>query len=321
MIKRPDVDALMAGELGQWLQGQIAVREQAKKDTANRRYLVIGALLCASVFAIIAFGPDLITLLWFCGIAGIAGFAWAEMPKKKAIKQVKDGINTAIADALGIAYEQDCKADEAFVLTKFCKLVPSHDRAHFEDKWSGDFGDVPFSLHEAKLEERRGSGKNKRWVTVFRGLIMAVGYNRRFHGTTLLVRDNEHRGFFGGKKDHITVSGTRLDYAEMVHPDFEDAFDIYTSDQVEARHLIDPVYVERLIALERAYSGKDIGTIFHEGSLIVALKTDDLFESGSINASDDRARLEQTLDQFARLADLAAALNRDEGLPGSVSYR
>ena len=32
-------------------------------------------------------------------------------------------------------------------------------------------------------------------------------------------------------------------------------------------------------------------------------------------------RLEQTLDQFARLADLAAALNRDEGLPGPVNYR
>lgn len=321
MIERPDVDALMAGELGQWLQSQIAVREQAKRDTANRRYLVVGAILCAGAFALIVFRLHFTTLLWACGAAGFAGFAWAQQPTRNAVKRLKDGINTAIADALGITYEQECKADEAFVLAKFCKLVPSHDRASFEDRWSGTFGDVPFSLHEAKLEERRGSGKETRWVTVFRGLIMSVGYNRRFHGTTLLVRDNEHRSFFGSKKDHITVSGTRLDYAEMVHPDFEDVFDIYTSDQVEARHLIDPVYVERLIALERAYSSKDIGTIFHEGSLIVALKTDDLFESGSIEARDDRVRLETTLDQFGKLADLAAALNRDEGLPGSLNYR
>lgn len=321
MIERPDVDALMAGELGQWLESQVAVRDEAKAMTSNRRFIVVGAIACAAIFALIAFRIDFMSLLWFGGAAGVAGFAWAEQPKRNAVRAVKDGINTAIADALGFVYEQECEAGSAFVLASFCKLVPKHDRASFEDKWSGNFGDVPFSLHEAKLEERRGSGKNKRWITVFRGLIMSVGYRRRFHGTTLLVRDNEHRGLFGGKKDHITVSNTRLDYAKMVHPEFEDVFDIYTSDQVEARDLINPVYVERLIALERAYSGKDIGTIFHEGSLIVALKTDDMFESGSIDASNDRAGLERTLDQFAKLADLAATLNRDEGLPGALSLR
>ena len=319
MIERPDVDALMAGELGQWLESQVSVRQEAKRATASRRHIVIAGVACIGIFAFIAFRMDFMTVIWLGGAAGVAGFAWAEGPKRKAVRAVKDGINTAIADALGFTYEHDCEAGEAFVLARFCKLVPSHDRSHFEDKWSGTFGDVPFSLHEARLEEQRGSGKNKRWVTVFRGLIMSVGYKRRFHGTTLLVRDNEHRGLFGGKKDHLIISDTRLDYAKMVHPDFEDVFDIYTSDQVEARDLINPVYVERLIALERAYSGKDIGTIFHEGSLIVALKTGDLFESGSIEARDDRARIEQTLDQFAKLADLARSLNRDEGLPGAVN--
>ncbi len=321
VIERPDVDTLMTGELGQWLESQVSVREAAKAKTGNRRWIVVGAVLCAGVFALIALPVNIVTLMWICGIVGVLGFAWSEHPKKMAIKRVKDGINTAIAQSLGFTYEQKCEAGEAFVLAKFCRLVPSHDRARFEDKWSGNFGDVPFSLHEATLSERRGSGKNKRWVTVFRGLIMSVGYNRRFHGTTLLVRDNAHRSFFGGKKDHIKVNDTHLDYAVMVHPDFEDAFDIYTSDQVEARDLIDPVYVERLIALERAYKGKDIGTIFHEGSLIVAVKTGDMFESGSIEARDDRARLQQTLDQFGKLADLAATLNRDEGLPGPISVR
>ncbi len=100
-----------------------------------------------------------------------------------------------------------------------------------------------------------------------------------------------------------------LDYAEMVHPDFEDKFDIYTTDQTEARHLIDPVYVERLIALESSYRGEDVATIFHEGSLVVTLKAGNMFESGSIEARDDRARMATTIDQFARVADLARELN------------
>jgi len=39
------------------------------------------------------------------------------------------------------------------------------------------------------------------------------------------------------------------------------------------------------------------------------VETGDQFESGSLDASDDRARLIQTIDQFGALADLAHRLN------------
>ncbi|WP_271077619.1 DUF3137 domain-containing protein [Aurantiacibacter sp. MUD61] len=317
MIERPDVDALLAGDLGQWLEDQKAVREEAKKKTWNRRFMVLVVVLPLMAFALIAFQIDYLPVLWGGFFLGGIGFAWAQMPVSKAVRNVKIGINDAIADTLGIEYAHDCEAGMPFELAKACKLLPSHDRTHFEDRWSGDIGGIPFMLHEAKLEERRGSGKNRRWVTVFRGIVMSIGYKRRFHGTTLLVRDNAHRTFFGGKRDSIKVAGMQLDYADMTHPDFEDRFDIYTTDQVEARHLIDPLYVERLIALERSYSGEGIATIFHEGGIVVTLKTGNMFESGSIDAADDRHRMQRTVDQFARIADLAKNLNSREPLTGA----
>lgn len=51
----------------------------------------------------------------------------------------------------------------------------------------------------------------------------------------------------------------------MVHPDFEDAFTVFTTDQTEARYLVHPTYIERLIALENAFQGKDIKTLFKDG--------------------------------------------------------
>jgi len=309
MIERPDVDALMAGPLGNWLDGQAIAREAALKATNNRRFGVVLVVLVLAVFALILFRIELGTVLAGTFFVGAAGWAWAEGPKRKAILAVKIGINDAIAEALGMEYHHDCEAGLPFELAKACRLVPSHDRASFEDSWSGHFGEIPFMLHEAHLEERRGSGKNRRWVTVFRGLIMDVGYTRRFHGTTLLVRDNFFRKIWGSKKDSIKVAGLTLDYAAMVHPDFEDIYDIYTSDQTEARYLIDPLYVEQLIALERSYEGQDAATIFHEGHLVIALKSGNLFESGSIDASDDRARMMRTIDQFENLARLAAMVN------------
>ena len=316
MIERPDVDALMAGPLGDWLDERAVTREAARKDTNNRRFIVVLVLLVLAVFALIAFRIELGTVLAGASFLGGLGWVWAEGPKRKAIKTVKIGINDAIAGALGMTYSHDCEAGMPFELAKTCKLVPHHDRAKFEDRWSGHFGEIPFTLHEARLEERRGSGKNRRWVTVFRGLIMDVGYSRRFHGTTLLVRDNFFRKIWGSKKDSIKVEGMQLDYAAMVHPDFEDIYDIYTSDQAEARYLIDPLYVEQLIALERSYSGQDAATIFHEGHLVIALKSPNLFESGSIDASDDRARMTRTIDQFENLARLAAMVNARHAAQG-----
>ena len=309
MIGRPDVDTLMAGPLGAWLGEQAAVREAAKKATWNRRFIVLIVVLPLAAFLLIAFQGDVMPILWGSLALGGVGFAWAEGPKRKAVRAVKVGINDAIGEALGLRYSHEAEGGMPFELAKSCKLLPRHDRAQFEDAWSGELDGIPFALHEVHLEERRGSGKKRRWVTVFRGIVMSIGYKRRFHGTTLLVRDNAHRGFFLGKADSITVAGIPLDYAEMTHPDFEDRFDVYTSDQTEARHLIDPLYVERLIALEKAYRGQDVATIFHEGSIVVTLKTENMFESGGIEAKDDRKRIGKTIGQFARIADLARELN------------
>ena len=71
----------------------------------------------------------------------------------------------------------------------------------------------------------------------------------------------------------------------------------------------DEVYVERLIALEQAFAGKKIRTLFHSGELTVVLETEDMFESGSMNAARDRELVEKCVGQFLSMADLAATLN------------
>ena len=89
----------------------------------------------------------------------------------------------------------------------------------------------------------------------------------------------------------------------------EDMFSIWSSDGVEARYLVHPEYVERLVAVEQAYAGQNIRALFHGGELLIVLESGDMFESGSLDATDDRALLDRTIHQFATLADLAARLN------------
>jgi hypothetical protein len=192
------------------------------------------------------------------------------------------------------------------------ELVPGYDSSSFEDLWWGTLGSQPFTLHEARLTETRGSGKHRRTVVVFSGSIMTVGFSRPFQGTTLIEREKRHRGFFGGTRESIELNGVTLNQVAMVDPRFEDAFSVWSNDGVEARYLVHPDYAERLIAVEQAYAGNNIRALFHDGDLLLVLESGDMFESGSLDADRDRALLERTVNQFTALAELAAKLNERE---------
>ena len=309
MIEKPDVDALMAGELGQWLDAQASVREEARQKT-TRRFVWL-ALAVVALFALLSLSPASDQLgLFLTFSAAIFGAVWAWRPRAEAVKATKTRINEAIASVLGLAYTQDCTPGPGFARARNHKMFDSHSRSSFEDLWHGDLGGLPFSLHEAHLERKEGSGKNSRWVTVFRGPVITIAGARPFHGVTLLERSGRHWSLFAfGEKEEIELDGVSLSRADMVHPDFEDTFTIYTSDQVEARWLVHPTYVEKLIALEEAFDGKDVRALFKDGELTIVLSSDDMFESGSIDAARDRENVERCIDQFMAMAELATSLN------------
>lgn len=310
MIARPDIDALMAGELGQWLQGQALVREEARAVSNGR--LVKSAFVVLPLAAFLLFGPDWSgqLKLWLIGLACAGAGFWIYAPRGAAIKQTKEGINTALAAALGLAYANETGPSPGFGRAKTFSMVPTYHRESFEDLWSGEVGGRAFTLHDANLQQRRQSGKTTTYVTVFRGPVMTIACDRRFHGTTLVERSGKFKRFgLFGEKDDVDLGDLNLAKVDMVHPGFEDEFTIYSTDQVEARYLVHPTYVEKLIALEAAFTGQKIRTLFHEGELTVVLESADMFESGSMDAGRDRELVEQCVGQFMAMVELAGTLN------------
>lgn len=312
MIERPDADALMAGELGKWLASQNADRAAAKATARKiQRYAIAAACAVAIIYVLIK-PSDIFGGLQFGFFVGMAGFGWAALSSGPVVARIKGGINGAIAKALELEYSASVTPGEAFERAKAFELLPGYDNSSFEDLWWGTLGTQPFTLHEARLTEERGSGKNRRTEVVFNGSIMTVGFTRPFLGTTLIERDKRHRGLFGGTKESIELNGIMLNAVTMVDPRFEDAFSVWSSDGVEARYLVHPDYAERLIAVEQAYAGENIRALFHDGDLLLVLESGDMFESGSLDADRDRALLERTINQFTALAELAARLNERE---------
>ena len=311
---RTNIDTLMQGQLGEWLASQAEMRASAKAKASAR--WVWGAVILLPVLAFLWFAPVLSggfkAMLSFGGIMLVS--IWGYQPIVEAKKAIKIGINSAIAESFGVSYDHEVEPGAEFEAAKTYGLVPDFDRSGFEDRWHGILEGHSFDLYEAHLEERRGSGKNRRWVTVFRGVIIQMGFGRPFRSTTLLQRAGKHRKWLGlgGASDHVSFDGHRLDKVDQVHPAFGEVFALFSDDQVEARVLVHPGYVEHLLRLESAFGAKELRALFRAGEVIIAVEGRNLFESGAIDASGDHARAEEAARQFSALAGLALAINQNE---------
>lgn len=180
---------------------------------------------------------------------------------------------TAAGQLFGSGDDDAAPPTPAFNILKEARLLPGYDSRKFEDLIEGDRAETHFSLVECKLTEQRGSGKNRRTVTTFQGLLFHIQYPDRFLGRTLIARQGWWKGIFGDKS---------LQKVDLIAKELEDNFTIYSNDQVEARALLTPDRMERLIALERHFKGGKLRGIFEGDHLTLALEADDQFEAGSV---------------------------------------
>jgi hypothetical protein len=301
----PNVDALLEGGLQDWLDSKAEERVAAR----NQMYLVGGiAVAIAAIIALAAIASGWGTMGYVGAVMiGGAGLAWANHIRQKMVDSLKSEMNGALARALDIEYSVSAVRGAECDLAEEYAILPSYDDDYYQDLWRGRIGETDFTLYEVKLTEERGSGKNRHTVTVFQGIILRLAFARGFLGTTVVRRDRTIKFTLFG--DTMSGGGQKLERIKMVSPEFEDKFDVYGSDQVEARYLVHPEYCERLIALESSFDGEKIAALFHGGDLIVTIHCEDLFESASLDPDEDRERLAKTISQFAEISRLVTRLN------------
>ena len=311
---RNGIDSLMQGGLESWLAGQADMREGARKQAASR--WAWGLTLALPVLSFLWFSPLIaIELRLFASLAaGILIAWWGYRPIDAARRAIKIGINSAIAASYGVTYSHEAEPGPEFAAARTYGLVPGFDRSGFEDRWYGTLKGHDFNLYEAHLEDQRGTGKNRRWVTVFRGPVIHMGFGRGFHSTTLLERAGKHRKWMGlgGASEHVIFNGHRLDRVDQVHPAFGDVYALYSDDQVEARVLVHPTYIEHLLRLESAFEAQELRALFVRGEVLIAIEADDMFESGGMDERADRDNAARAARQFGALAGLALAINQNE---------
>lgn len=274
---------------------KLAIKE-ARRKKAMRRFKVIMAVI--SVLAIWLFvtvvqrRPIIVALIPALMMLGIGGAVAYGLNFYKLSKDTKNHLVHGVCSFLGWTYVDKVESGPDLVPYIDQGLLTSrYDRVNFEDYMAGEAHGARFQAIECHMErESRDSDGDSSWSTVFHGSLMAMTFNeRKFMGRTVVLRD---KGMFNAKKKGD------MKRVGLVDPVFEKIFEAYGTDQVEARYILTPDFMQQLVDLETSVDGRNIRFGFVDQTLYIAVETGDRFKAGSMfKPLSDVERTQKILDE------------------------
>jgi hypothetical protein len=195
------------------------------------------------------------------------------------------------------------------------------DRYRCEDLFTGAVGATAFRFSEVHAEYKTTTTDSKgrtrtTWHTIFKGIFFVADFNKHFQGHTFVLPDTAESAM-GGIGRWFQELGGKLDgrpgeLVSLESPEFERLFVIHSTDQVEARYILSPSLMERLVEL-RNEVGAGLAVSFASSYIFIAIPTrKNHFEPPSIWAGSAELNLDELKGYMAdvRLAEeLVADLN------------
>jgi len=243
---------------------------------------------------------DGVDLLVFSGIAAFGGYFWASLTLSEQYRKTfKERVLPKLVAGFGALTWRPAQPplDEL----RSHGIFTDFDDHDAEDEICGEYRGLPLSIVELKLTKQEG----KKTRTVFNGLTAAVTLPRGLSGTTIVVPD---RGFFG----NLTRLRGRYQPVRLEDPVFEKAYEVYGSDQIAARALLTPAFMERFMALATCGRFGAPVALIQDNRLLMALETGggrNLFEPPSYRKpAASRQALTQMHDDIAAVLKAADAV-------------
>jgi hypothetical protein len=195
------------------------------------------------------------------------------------------------------------------------------DSAQAEDAIVGRYRGLKISIEQLRLTRGWGPARKR----VFRGLLIEIELNNRLTGTTAVAAD---AGVFGNLLSELATGAIHRVGLESAA--FEREYEVYATDQVMARALLTPDFIERFRALERSPGFGRPLALAEDNLLLLAMPrledrsgAGDYFAPPSFESpADDNdvlQRLHDDLKSVLRAADSAIAL--DAGTSAQANRR
>lgn len=198
-------------------------------------------------------------------------------------------------------------------------LFTDFDDVYIDDEFNCKYKEVPFNIYETMLNKRMPKNQH---ITVFKGIVIFFKYNKKIRNRTIVSTKGNHTKkqnfltsigltaiasieIFKHGYSHIKLAfaiiflliSAFIEYLCQKHEEplnkiiledtkFIKKFDVYSSDDTEARYLVTPLFMELLNKFTTAYKSKKIKCSFFDDNFMVAISTNnDCFEMGDLYTS------------------------------------
>ena len=177
-------------------------------------------------------------------------------------------------------------------------LFPSFSKMYVDERFSGTYKGVPIDIVEASYSS------SDKYIPVFDGLCIKLDMNKNFKGHTILMEDTILH----------TSPRSHLRHTELEDVNFEKRYDVFTDDEIEARYILTPTFMEKLTGIKMAFYCKSIRCAFYQGEILIAMKpTTDLFSIGSLfRPVADTRQFQNLCNQFCSVLSLIDYLKLNE---------
>ena len=181
-----------------------------------------------------------------------------------------------------------------------------------EDHFKGKIGKTAIEFSEVvgrhKTTSGSGSKRKEQYTTIFKGVFFVADFNKNFSGYTLVLPDTAEKmlGKFG---QNLQAFSSRGELIKLEDPEFEKEFCVYASDQVEARYILSPSLMLRIVEFKRKWNTK-VYLSFRDSKVYIAIKLDkNLFETRLFKSIVDYNFIEANIRFLILLTGIVEDLN------------
>ena len=192
------------------------------------------------------------------------------------------------------------------IFQKYC------NRYNGEDHFKGKLGKTAIEFSEVVGKHVTSTGtdskRKEHQSIVFKGIFFVADFNKNFEGHTIVLPDTAERilGKFGQSLQSMSSRGELI---KLEDPEFEKEFCVYSEDQVEARYILSPSLMKRIIDFKRKWKTK-VYLSFRNSKVYIAIKMNkNLFETRLFKSIVDYNFMEENIRFLVLLTGIVEDLN------------
>jgi hypothetical protein len=172
-----------------------------------------------------------------------------------------------------------------FISSELFTIEP--DRYKTQDMVSGTVGKTSFwfaEVHaEYKTETNSKSGSRTEWHTIFKGIVFVADFNKNFTVSTV-IRPKSFGNTVGAWFSKNIFSFGNNEIVQLENTAFDNQFVTYSRNQIEARYILTPAMMERILNLNNK-SDETISLSFISSKMYIAFPLSTNYFEAPIHSS------------------------------------